>query len=107
MNIRYDTRYESPDAWRQEAIRRFGKDPLQWKFACPSCGHIASVADWQAVGASEGEVAFSCVGRHMEKPAQMGERPGPCNYAGGGLIRINPVEILDGDKKHHMFDFAQ
>jgi hypothetical protein len=29
--------------------------------------------------------------------------PGPCNYAGGGLIRIAPIKI--GDK--YYFDFAR
>ena len=33
--------------WLAEATRRFGDDPMAWKFVCPSCGHIASVQDWK------------------------------------------------------------
>jgi hypothetical protein len=99
--------YESPDAWREEAKRIFGDDPMNWRFVCPSCGHVASVADWKAAGASEGEVAFSCVGRHLKGSKQMCEKPGPCNYAGGGLIGLNPVAItVEPGKVTRVFAFA-
>lgn len=94
--------------WRDEAVRRFGPDEMQWRFVCPSCGHVASVQDWKDVGATEGEVAFSCVGRHMENAKQMCQRPGPCNYAGGGLIGLNPVSITREDgKETRVFAFAE
>lgn len=100
--------YGSIEEWQAEARRRFGDDPLLWWFVCPSCGHVASVADWKAVGASEGEVAFSCVGRHMEGSKQMCERPGPCNYAGGGLFGLNPTTVVLGpDKTTRLFAFAE
>ena len=51
------------EEWTAEAERRFGKNAHDWKFVCPSCGHVASVRDWKEAGATEGEVAFSCVGR--------------------------------------------
>lgn len=80
---------------------------MNWKFVCPSCGHVASVSDWKAVGASEGEVAFSCVGRHIKGSKQMCEKPGPCNYAGGGLIGLNPVKItVAPGKTTSVFAFA-
>jgi hypothetical protein len=32
---------------------------------------------------------------------------GPCNYAGGGLFRLNPVTVVDPDGiENHAFDFA-
>jgi hypothetical protein len=96
----------SEEAWRAEAIAKFGPDPLDWKFVCPACGHIAAVRDWQNLGATEGMVAFSCVGRHMDarRDAFVGTGPGPCNYAGGGLFRINPVKV--GDRDSRIFEFA-
>ena len=30
----------------------------------------------------------------------------PCNYAGGGLFRLNPIKIISGDKEQSYFDFA-
>lgn len=98
-------RYASKEAWEAEARRLFGDDWMEWKFVCPSCGHVAAVKDWKAVGASAAQVAFSCVGRYMAKAAEMCEKPGPCNYAGGGLIRLNPVQI-EGHKDTY-FDFAR
>lgn len=82
------------EEWLAEAERRFGKDAKQWKFVCPSCGHVASVADWTAAGATEGEIAFSCIGRRLKSSAKIFEKgKGPCNYAGGGLFRLNPVTV--------------
>lgn len=89
--------------WEAEGRRRFGKDKMRWKFVCPSCGHIATVQDWKDAGASRGQFAFSCIGRSLGTTKEMGERPGPCNYAGGGLFAINPVEVDGG----HYFAFAE
>lgn len=96
--------------WLKEAERRFGKDFLNWKFVCPSCGYVAEAREWRDAGAETSNVAFSCVGRwsgHMDK--DMGAKDGgPCNYAGGGLFRLNPVEVVmpDGEVQH-VFDFAE
>lgn len=93
------------EEWAAEGVRRFGVDEMQWRFVCPSCGHVALVRDWKKAGASEGQVAFSCVGRNLPDPVEMFEKPGPCNYAGGGLIGINPVSI-EG-RKENVFAFAE
>lgn len=99
------TEYASVEEWRAEAERLFGDDPLKWKFECPSCGHVASVDDWRLAGAKESHAAFSCVGRFLPKATTFGKRPGPCDYAGGGLLRINPVSI--GGREARFFQFAQ
>jgi hypothetical protein len=94
--------------WEAEGKRRFGENKMAWRFVCPSCGHVATPADWKAAGAGPGEVAFSCVGRHMDRAVTLGERPGPCNYAGGGLFRLNPVIVTTPDgKEEAYFDFAE
>ncbi|NUP12911.1 MAG: hypothetical protein HOW73_43280 [Polyangiaceae bacterium] len=94
--------------WLAEADRRFGKDQHKWRFVCPACGHIASIDDWKRAGAETGEVAFSCVGRHAKEPRDaFGKGPGPCNYAGGGLFRLNPVTVrFDDGTDHTVFEFA-
>ena len=98
------------DEWNAEGERRFGTDRLNWKFKCPACKHVASVRDYKEAMAPEGAVGFSCIGRWTgalrEAFEGKRERPGPCNYAGGGLIGLNPVEIVVGDKSHRMFEFA-
>lgn len=85
--------------WRTEAVRRYGPDAMAWRFRCPACGHVATVADWAAVEAPESAIAFSCVGRWQKKPREAfvhkaDKSPEPCNYAGGGLFRIHRVEVL-------------
>jgi hypothetical protein len=93
--------------WQQEAIARFGKDPLNWKFKCPSCGYIATVKEWKEAGAPEQAVAFSCIGRFKGSQKEMGDKTGgPCNYAGAGLFRINPVKIKKDGEIIAVFDFA-
>jgi hypothetical protein len=93
------------DEWLAEAERRFGPDPMNWRFVCPVCKHVASVADWRDAGAPEGAVAYSCVGRWLAESSDAFTEgsPGPCNYAGGGLFRLNPIEV-DG---RGVFDFAE
>lgn len=90
------------EEWNAEGTRRFGPDQMKWRFICPSCDHIASVEDWKKAGASEGAVAYSCIGRALGSTKTVGEKPGPCNYAGGGLFQLNPITV-DGSK---LFAFA-
>lgn len=105
MNVRELTFEE----WEAEGERRFGPDRMTWRFVCPVCGHITSVKGWRDAGAGSGEVAFSCIGRHVgaARRAFGGEGSGPCDYAGGGLFRLNPVRVLcsDGDVLR-LFEFA-
>lgn len=102
-------RYESLADWHAEARRRFGDDPMNWKFVCPSCKKVTSIKEWKEAGASENEVAFSCVGRHIKgcKGEIFDRKGGPCNYAGGGLFRLNPVTVVHGGHEHTMFAFAE
>lgn len=100
----------SLEEWRAEGERRFGGDEMAWKWKCPSCGHVASAQDWQDAGAPVGAVAFSCVGRWKGgRPAKTFRRSGgPCDYAGGGLICINPVIVtVDGHERLNIFEFAE
>lgn len=92
--------------WSAEGARRFGPDVLTWRFVCPSCGHVASVDDWVKAGAKN-QVAFSCIGRSVGGREAFGEGKGPCNYAGGGLFRLNPVTVaFDDGHTQEYFAFA-
>ncbi len=96
--------------WLAEGTRRFGPDQMKWRFVCPVCRHVASVEDWKTAGASESEVAFSCIGRHIAGAREaLGDKtkPGPCNYAGGGLFKLNPVKVeFDDGSTGTVFDFG-
>jgi hypothetical protein len=93
--------------WLDEAKELFGDDQLNWRFRCPACGHEASVGDWRDAGAPQSAVAFSCIGRWLLSPRDaFADGPGPCNYAGGGLIGLNPIEVVNGDERIRVFDFG-
>ena len=94
--------------WKADAVKRFGENPANWKFVCPSCGFVATVEDWKKAGAPDGAAAFSCIGRYTGSKKTLGDKTGgPCNYTGGGLFQLNPVEVdIDGEK-HSVFDFAE
>lgn len=97
------------EEWKAEGTKRFGDDMLQWRFVCPSCGHIAKADDWRQARAPEGAVAFSCVGRWKggDDKKSFRNKGGPCFYTGGGLFKINPVRVADLDgKEHDLFAFA-
>lgn len=85
--------------WIAEAKTRFGENQDDWKFVCPVCKRISSIKDWRNANAPMGVVAYSCVGRFD------GSKP-DCNYAGGGLFLLNPVEVDFGDSKQQVFEFA-
>lgn len=93
--------------WVAEAMSRYGSNPRDWKFVCPSCGYVASVKEWLEAGAEE-EIATSCVGRALLSRKQIGDTTGgPCNYAGYGLLRLNPVEVIHPDGAvTQAFEFA-
>lgn len=95
------------DEWIAEAEMRFGPDAMKWQFECPACHHIASVQDYKDAGCPEDVVAFSCIGRWMpirRDAFKSGE--GPCNYAGGGLFKLNPVTVVKDGIEHSVMKFA-
>jgi hypothetical protein len=76
--------------------------------SCIAC-RFGQGLEQDALGASEGAVAFSCVGRYLDADGTMAFKlaGGPCNYAGGGLFKINPVTVIDDEgRKHTVFAFA-
>lgn len=94
--------------WKAEAERRFGKDMMNWKFVCPSCGHVQSTKDYKEAGAQPSAVGFSCVGRYLKKKKSAFGKKGPCDYAGGGLIRLNPITVVHEDgEESQAFAFAE
>ena len=100
------THFNSKEEWTAEGNRLFGANQMQWKFICPSCGHVATMQDWKDAGASIRQAAFSCVGRALGSTRDaFADGDGPCNYAGGGLFGLNPVSIEGRTEK--VFAFAR
>ncbi|MCX5285979.1 VVA0879 family protein [Streptomyces sp. NBC_00198] len=106
-----------------EATERFGKDPLQWAFKCPSCKDVANGADFQKAldDAPESSapkrrngrpvtwadvLGRECIGRHLG--ALHGGTPSRgCAWAAYGLIS-GPwfIEMPDGSRPAPSFPLA-
>jgi hypothetical protein len=99
------------DEWLAEAVRRFGPNPREWRFVCPSCGTAQSIADLEAAGASDPatQAYYSCIGRWQgARGAFDPSRFKPCNYTNGGLFCFAPLIVIDDDGKQvPVFAFAE
>ena len=99
--------------WRAGAEKLFGGDPLDWVFVCPVCRHEQSVRDYREAGAPQNAVGAECIGRHTAdmratQRAFVESDKGPCDYAGYGLLHLNPVRVRgEDDKVHEVFAFAE
>ncbi len=107
---RYRRRELAYQEWEAEGEALYGKDRDDWRFECPSCGISTSIRRWRDLGAPTGSFGFSCEGRWAGDHIVVGKLLGdirPCNYAGGGLLCLNPITILlpDGSSRV-MFPFA-
>lgn len=93
--------------WMAEGNARFG-GASSWAFVCPSCGRVQTVFELMQAKVPQASWGFSCIGRWLEKAsAAFSGEPGPCNYAGGGLITVNPVEVLlDNGKVIGVFEWG-
>jgi hypothetical protein len=108
-----DTRTLTRGQLLAEARERFGDNPLDWAFQCPSCGDIAtghdfraalaehprSHADGKAVTASD-LLGQECIGRTLgalDGPADAWKGRG-CDWTAYGLIR-GPWIVDVGDGK--------
>lgn len=102
------------EEWTARGEALFGPNKMDWRFICPSCGHIADAREYKNAGAPNSALAFSCVGRWKggDPKKTFKRRGGPCDYAGGGLIGLNPIRVVfppDPDGTPHfidVFDFA-
>jgi hypothetical protein len=101
--------------WLAEVERRFGPDPSNWRFVCPTCGNIQGPPDFEPYkdkGATPDSCTKECLGRYLpdarERDAFDSEKGGPCNYAAYGLIQLAPIRVIDRDEDNptHCFDFA-
>lgn len=108
---RYRERAITYQEWEIEGEVLYGKDRDDWRFECPSCGVVTAIRRWRELGAPAGAFGFSCEGRWAGEHTVVGKLLGdirPCNYAGGGLLCINPITILMSDGSSRvMFPFAE
>jgi len=107
----------SVEEWKAEAIKRFGKDPLTWKFVCPNCGHVQCGQDFMNINMRspaaidptrstpypvkdcKNTAYQECIGRY-------GVGTG-CDYCAFGLIDSDTKVVTPDGKKIPIFPFAE
>lgn len=110
------------EEWKKKGEELFGAETKNWCFICPSCGHVQKVSDFKQYkeqGADPNDAFFNCIGRFSgegreafeifedgrgKKKKKKVKRP--CNYTGGGLIRLNPIKVIMSEGETTVFDFA-
>lgn len=83
-------------------------------FVCPVCKHRQTYREVRALCVDDQRASqfagFSCIGRLLPREQTsdaFSSQPGPCSYAGGGLLRINPIAVVfDDGRESRFFDFA-
>lgn len=78
------------DKWLSILKEQFGEDPLNWKFVCPSCGHIQSLADFKEIGVEPQNAYINCIGRYKKDA-------GGCDWSINGLFSINKTTVISED----------
>lgn len=87
--------FKTAEEWRAEGTRRFGKDPENWKFICPSCGRVNTGQEFKAAGAEPNDMYVCCIGRFDETKG--------CDWAAYGLFDICTSEV----EGIPVFEFAE
>ena len=99
--------------WLAEARELFGDNVDDWKFVCPMCGNIQSVADFRKLH-DEGhktnpeDAYFNCIGRYIGGRSAFLEdkKEGPpCDYTLGGLFCMAKTFVNKDGKDHPVFEF--
>lgn len=82
-----------------EAKERFGDDPINWAFVCPSCGDVATGQDFALAGLAPASVGQECIGRGLDLARRRGEDAPSrgCTRAAYGLI-AGPWEVVIQDR---------
>lgn len=107
--------------WLAEGERLFGTDRKLWKWKCPNCGHVQSMADFielreKKVSEVDPSTAyFSCIGRFDSRIPEKDVgtifdkiKKNPCNYTLGGLFCFaNTFVIHESGERIPVFEFAE
>lgn len=100
------------EAWLARGRALFGPDWRQWRFVCPSCGHVQSGEDFlpfMGEEAARSVVGYACIGRYdgVHGAVPMWSEPGPCNYSNGGLLCIADVYVIHQGARIPVFAFDE
>jgi hypothetical protein len=113
------TRTLTQDELVEEARSKFGDNPLNWAFTCPSCGDVATGRDFkkaltahprtrdgQPVTASD-VLGQECIGRTLGALATPPTHQRGCDWAAYGLIGGPWTVTLPEGRTIHAFPLAE
>ena len=95
--------------WEHKGVELFGPEKENWRFACPACGTVASIAiareKWPQLRGSGWAPHQECVGRYGIDVKTSSNPARRCDWCAYGLFR-GPVVVntVDG-KEIGVFDF--
>lgn len=78
--------------WLKELKSRFGEDSEDWKFVCPSCGHVQSVADFKAIGVDGNKAYCECISRYKNIDGKTDKKA--CKYTICGLFLLDHDTVI-------------
>lgn len=81
--------------WLKELRSRFGEDDEEWKFVCPSCGHVQSVADFKAIGVDGNKAYYECISRYKNIDGKTNKKP--CKYTLCGLFVLDHDTVINNE----------
>ena len=88
--------------WDAKGRELFGMDMQDWKFVCPSCGLVQSIAKakehWPQLKGKDWNVTSECVGRYTKDAG--------CDWCAYGLFRGPLIVVLSNGDEIAAFDFA-
>lgn len=77
------------EQWEAEGERLYGKNRLEWRFKCPTCGHVQTPQEFKAAGIDPHEAYQNCASRHG-----LGGKE-TCKWTVGGLLRRGGRYVID------------
>ena len=108
------------EEWIKQGEALFGADKKLWRFVCPCCGHVQTIADFIELcdlevieGEFDCQVAYyACIGRYDTRipREEIGTVEDPkkyCNYSSGGVFHLaKTVVFQEGNTEgQRVFDF--
>lgn len=81
--------------WLKELRSRFGEDDEDWKFVCPSCGHVQSVADFKAIGVDGTKAYYECISRYKNIDGKTNKKA--CKYTLCGLFVLDHDTVISNE----------
>lgn len=89
------------EQWEAEGERLYGKNRLEWRFRCPTCGHIQTPQEFKAAGIGPHAAYQSCASRYG-----LGGKS-TCKWTVGGLLITGGRYVIDARYRPRLiFEFA-